>query len=143
MEENGPQDPRAGRIDVVIPQLQVEYSKLSEDLFEMGSGEGVKKANRDILYRLSKRFKDVASDVFPRWMLPQFVFLYRLKAMHICKASHNSKNGPDAKSLCNYWFCLQLPQNSCLRILRSRSILIQIIVVFAYNLFRIPPCRRI
>jgi len=65
MEENGPQDPRAGRIDVVIPQLQVEYSKLSEDLFEMGSGEGVKKANRDILYRLSKRFKDVASDVFP------------------------------------------------------------------------------
>merc|ERR1739848_261602 len=28
-------------------------------------GEGVKKANRDILYRLSKRFKDVASDVFP------------------------------------------------------------------------------
>jgi len=59
------EDPRAGRVDAVIPQMKVEYSKLSEKLFELGSGEGVRKANRDALYKISKMFKDVANDVFP------------------------------------------------------------------------------
>eukprot|EP00092_Neocalanus_flemingeri_P002401 GFUD01002567.1.p1 GENE.GFUD01002567.1~~GFUD01002567.1.p1 ORF type:complete len:1057 (+),score=351.59 GFUD01002567.1:66-3236(+) len=59
------QDPRAGRVDAVIPQMNVGYLKLSEKLFELGSGDGVRKANRDALYKISKMFKDVASDVFP------------------------------------------------------------------------------
>jgi len=59
------EDPRAGRVDAVIPQMKVEYSRLSEKLFELGSGEGVRKSNRDALYKISKMFKDVANDVFP------------------------------------------------------------------------------
>ena len=59
------EDPRAGRVDAVIPQMNVEYLKISEKLFELGSGDGVRKANRDALYKISKMFKDVASDVFP------------------------------------------------------------------------------
>merc|ERR1711892_1141615 len=59
------EDPRAGRVDAVIPQMNVEHLKISEKLFELGSGDGVRKANRDALYKISKMFKDVASDVFP------------------------------------------------------------------------------
>merc|ERR1712096_439745 len=59
------EDPRAGRVDAVIPQMNVEYLKISEKLFELGSGDGVRKANRDALYKISKMFKDMGSDVFP------------------------------------------------------------------------------
>merc|ERR1712029_252577 len=46
-------------------QLQVNYSKMSEAMFELGSEAGLKKSSRDALYELSKMFKDVANDVFP------------------------------------------------------------------------------
>jgi len=59
------EDPRAGVGDAIIPQINVNYLKLSERLFELGSGDGIKKANRDALYKVSKMFKDVASDLFP------------------------------------------------------------------------------
>merc|ERR1712226_123244 len=49
----------------IIPQINVKYLKLSERLFELGSGDGIKKANRDALYKVSKMFKDVANDLFP------------------------------------------------------------------------------
>merc|ERR1712179_142522 len=59
------EDPRAGVGDAIIPQINVNYLKLSERLFELGSGDGIKKANRDALYKVSKMFKDVANDLFP------------------------------------------------------------------------------
>merc|ERR1712059_229467 len=59
------EDPRAGKVDVVIPQISVNYSKMSEEFFAAGSREGVRKSNRDELYRLSQMFKDVSSGVFP------------------------------------------------------------------------------
>merc|ERR1719422_1138774 len=59
------EDPRAGGVHSVIPQLQVNYSKMSEAMFELGSEAGLKKSSRDALYELSKMFKDVANDVFP------------------------------------------------------------------------------
>merc|ERR1712142_136375 len=59
------EDPRAGVGDAIIPQINVNYLKLSEKLFELGSGDGIKKANRDALYKVSKMFKDVANDLFP------------------------------------------------------------------------------
>ena len=49
----------------MIPQLNVDYSKMSETMFELGSESGLKKSCRDALYELSKMFKDVANDVFP------------------------------------------------------------------------------
>jgi len=59
------EDPRAGGIDAIIPQMNVDYNKFSAKLFELGSADGVRKANRDALYKISKMFKDVANDVFP------------------------------------------------------------------------------
>lgn len=64
-EEEGVEDPRAGRVDSIIPQINVEYLKMSERLFELGSGDGIRKANRDALYKVSKMFKDVSNDLFP------------------------------------------------------------------------------
>merc|ERR1711915_1035501 len=61
----GAEDPRAGNVDSYIPQIQVEYLQLSERLFELGSLEGVRKGNRDALYKVSKMYKDVASGQFP------------------------------------------------------------------------------
>merc|ERR1711874_186330 len=60
-----PEDPRAGGVHAVIPQLTVDYQGLSEKMFEIGSEEGLKNKNRQALYELSKMFKDVANDVFP------------------------------------------------------------------------------
>merc|ERR1711874_877246 len=60
-----PEDPRAGGVHAVIPQLTVDYQGLSEVMFEVGSSEGLKNKNRQALYELSKMFKDVANDVFP------------------------------------------------------------------------------
>ena len=60
-----PEDPRAGGVHAVIPQLTVDYQGLSEKMFEVGSEEGLKNKNRQALYELSKMFKDVANDVFP------------------------------------------------------------------------------
>merc|ERR1712013_834461 len=59
------EDPRAGVGDAIIPQINVNYLQLSERLFELGSGNGIKKANRDALYKVSKMLKDVANDLFP------------------------------------------------------------------------------
>merc|ERR1719347_2084282 len=59
------EDPRAGVGDAIIPQINVNYLKLSERLFGLGSADGIKKANRDALYKVSKMLKDVANDLFP------------------------------------------------------------------------------
>jgi len=67
-EENGVQlgdDPRAGGVHSVIPQLNVDYAKISSKMFDLGSEEGLKKTTRDAFYELSKMYKDVANDVFP------------------------------------------------------------------------------
>merc|ERR1711874_485976 len=58
-EEVSEADPRAGGVDVTLPQLKVDYQGLAELLFTVGSSNGVKKSNREILYKLGKGFKDV------------------------------------------------------------------------------------
>lgn len=63
--EDGAEDPRAGCVDVFIPQMSVEYSKLGEELFKLGSGDKVGHHNREALYRISKKFKDVSDNIFP------------------------------------------------------------------------------
>merc|ERR1719234_1085276 len=64
-EEEGAKDPRAGRVSVVIPQVAVDYAGIAENLFQLGSKEKMRKSNRDMLYRVSKKFKDVAANIFP------------------------------------------------------------------------------
>ena len=67
-EENGvdgPLDPIAGKVDVVIPQLSVDYEALSKKFFTLGSKDGLKKSCREDLFLLSKMFKDVSGGVFP------------------------------------------------------------------------------
>merc|ERR1712129_458224 len=64
-EEAVIEDPRAGRVDAIIPQINVNYLKLSERLFELGFGDSIRKGNGDALYKVSKMFKDVANDLFP------------------------------------------------------------------------------
>jgi len=64
-EEGGAEDPRAGRVSVVIPQVAVDYTGIADNLFQLGSKEGMRKSNRDMLYRVSKKFKDVAANIFP------------------------------------------------------------------------------
>jgi hypothetical protein len=58
-------DPRAGRVDVTIPQLMVDYDQLAADLFEAGSDSSVKGAQRRILYRLTKQFKALVEGRYP------------------------------------------------------------------------------
>ena len=53
-------DPRAGGVDVTIPQLQVDCAALAEALFEAGGEKGVGHAQRAALYRLTKQFKSLA-----------------------------------------------------------------------------------
>lgn len=63
--ENDAKDPRAGKVDVVLPQLQPDYEKLSNDLFTAGSGKTISKKNCDRLYRLSNQMKDLAAGAYP------------------------------------------------------------------------------
>merc|ERR1719430_1946529 len=64
-EEGGAEDPRAGRVSVVIPQVAVDYAGIADNLFQLGSKGNMRKINRDMLYRVSKKFKDVAANIFP------------------------------------------------------------------------------
>ena len=59
------QDPRAGRVDVTIPQLIVDYKALAEQLYEAGKDQKVKKAKRAKLYKLSKQFKALEAGKYP------------------------------------------------------------------------------
>merc|ERR1719430_336320 len=64
-EEGGAEDPRAGRVSVVIPQVAVDYAGIADNLFQLGSKGNMRKINRDMLYRVSKKFKDVPANIFP------------------------------------------------------------------------------
>merc|ERR1712037_131640 len=64
-DEGGAEDPRAGRVSVGIPQVAVDYVGIADNLFQLGSKENMRKSNRDMLYRVSKKFKDVAANIFP------------------------------------------------------------------------------
>lgn len=48
----GAKDPRAGGVDVVLPQLQPSYSDLANMFFQMASEKTVRSKNRKAMYRL-------------------------------------------------------------------------------------------
>lgn len=48
----GAKDPRAGGVDVVLPQLKPDYNKLADMLFKQASGKEVRSKNRRGMYQL-------------------------------------------------------------------------------------------
>ncbi len=64
-DDNSPMDPRAGRVDVTIPQLMVDYEKLSDELFSAGSSKQVGQSQRKVLYRLAKQFRALGEGRYP------------------------------------------------------------------------------
>ena len=48
-------DPRAGGVDVTLPQLDVDYAQLAETLMAAGAETSVRQKNRAALYRLAQQ----------------------------------------------------------------------------------------
>merc|ERR1712062_292328 len=65
MEENNVQDPRAGNVSVTLPQLKPDFEQLSQKLYSFGSSKNIPNKRRDMLYELTKQFKDLANEVYP------------------------------------------------------------------------------
>jgi len=53
------------QVNVTLPQLKPDYEKLAQQLYTIGSSKTVKSKQRELLYELSKQFKDLAQDVYP------------------------------------------------------------------------------
>merc|ERR1712141_648041 len=58
-------DPRAGKGDVTLPQICVDYKNISKILLEAGSKKEVLKPQRERLYRITKKFNHVATGIYP------------------------------------------------------------------------------
>lgn len=65
LENMGPLDPRAGGIDVVLPQLNVDYTELADKLVQAGGQKSVRPKNRKLAYVLAKQFKDIGQGQYP------------------------------------------------------------------------------
>jgi hypothetical protein len=89
MEDDLAVDPRAGGVDVTLPQIQVDYQGLAKLLFDLGSGTDVRKANRELLYKLSKNFKDVTQEVFP--LAPDLDLDQEIEKISVKKAAKRLK----------------------------------------------------
>ncbi|QQP57003.1 Ribosomal RNA processing protein 1 -like protein-like Protein [Caligus rogercresseyi] len=63
--EEGPLDPRAGKVSISLNQLILNFSHVGDLLFEYGSKKQVKKVNRECLYSLSKEYKSVSEGSYP------------------------------------------------------------------------------
>ena len=53
------------QVNVTLPQLKPDYEKLAQQLYTIGSSKTVKSKQRELLYELSKQFKDLSQDVYP------------------------------------------------------------------------------
>ncbi|XP_057364663.1 ribosomal RNA processing protein 1 homolog [Daphnia carinata] len=69
MEESnfdwGAKDPRAGGVDAIIPQIQPDYNQIADMLFQMASEKSVRAKNRKSIYDIVKKFRDLASGIYP------------------------------------------------------------------------------
>ena len=55
MDFDAAKDPRAGGVDVVLPQLRPDFSKLAEMMFQVASEKKIRPKNRNPMYKLVKR----------------------------------------------------------------------------------------
>ena len=51
----GAKDPRAGGVDVILPQLHPDFAKVAEMLLAVSSDKSVRNKNRQPIVRLVKR----------------------------------------------------------------------------------------
>lgn len=90
--EFGPLDPRAGRVDVELPQLQFDAQGIAETLLQQ-SQICVRKRNRHLLESLAEKFKKLAAGTYPSTVIERLVNSkpkverYKLKNKHIDKAA--------------------------------------------------------
>merc|ERR1739838_181874 len=61
----GPLDPRAGGVDVCLPQLKLNWGALADALQALGSIGGVKQKNRENLYKLVGELQDLSAGMYP------------------------------------------------------------------------------
>ena len=62
---SGVLDPRAGRVDVALPQLPLDFHQCSDWLFELGAQKSVTQKNRELIYDLAKKFEVISKGDFP------------------------------------------------------------------------------
>ncbi|XP_073524914.1 ribosomal RNA processing protein 1 homolog A [Phyllobates terribilis] len=67
------EDLRSEDCDDIGPVLQFDYQALADRLFNLASRKNVPARNRKSLYRLVKRFKDLADGIFPQEGSPEEV----------------------------------------------------------------------
>ncbi|KAK4023702.1 hypothetical protein OUZ56_009101 [Daphnia magna] len=69
MEESnfdwGAKDPRAGGVDAIIPQIKPDFNQIADMLFQMASEKSVRAKNRKSIYDIVKKFRDLASGIYP------------------------------------------------------------------------------
>ena len=63
--EESLKDPRAGAVHVTLPQLNPDFTKLSEFLFKIGSDKSTSQSKRNLLYDLTKQFKNLSENIYP------------------------------------------------------------------------------
>ena len=50
---------------MTLPQLKPDFEQLSQKLYSFGSSKNIPNKRRDMLYELTKQFKDLANEVYP------------------------------------------------------------------------------
>ncbi|XP_037776093.1 ribosomal RNA processing protein 1 homolog A-like isoform X2 [Penaeus monodon] len=58
-------DPRAGDVDVLLPQLQVDFDSLADAIQSVASVPNVSASNRDKMYKLVNELRDLAQGFYP------------------------------------------------------------------------------
>ncbi|XP_068122536.1 ribosomal RNA processing protein 1 homolog B [Hyperolius riggenbachi] len=72
-DDGGSRGPQVLDTEDIGPVLQFDYLGISERLFALASRQNIPARNRKSLYRLVKRFKDLAEGVFPHDDFPEEV----------------------------------------------------------------------
>ncbi|XP_063585849.1 ribosomal RNA processing protein 1 homolog A-like [Penaeus indicus] len=58
-------DPRAGDVDVLLPQLHVDYESLADAIQSVASVPNISASNRDKMYKLVNELRDLAQGFYP------------------------------------------------------------------------------
>ncbi|KAK3878917.1 hypothetical protein Pcinc_016460 [Petrolisthes cinctipes] len=71
--EDEPLDPRAGRVDAFIPQINPDFKLMADALLAIGGVTKVRNSNRNHLYKLVEELQDMAQGCYPLDISPEFI----------------------------------------------------------------------
>ncbi|KAK4299080.1 hypothetical protein Pmani_028631 [Petrolisthes manimaculis] len=71
--EDEPLDPRAGKVDAFIPQLNPDFKLMADSLLAIGGVTKVRNSNRNHLYKLVEELQDMAQGCYPLDISPEFI----------------------------------------------------------------------